>query len=154
MGVYNKASDVAAEIAARMATCTVALGAETDLGVKVYRGRRHVDDTMIPCSVLIEGDDVPSAGNKATIVQLSQRYVLFAYVPCDPDNPNDAAHAALRDMKKAVFTKDGKPDSKLGDAVRAVAYLGRDIGPRADGASFVLAAIEIGVNFLEDLADP
>ena len=154
MGVYNKASEIANEIAARLALRTIANGAETDLGVKVYRGRRHVDDTMIPCCVLIEGDDVPSAGNKATIVQLAQRYVLFAYVPCDPNNPNDAAHAALRDMKKAIFTKDGKPDSKLGDSVRSVEYLGRDIGPRADGAAFVLAAIEIGVSFLEDLSDP
>ena len=48
---------------------------------------------MIPCSVVIEGDDVPARVSVGTRYNLDQRYVLFAYVPCDPANPNDAAHA-------------------------------------------------------------
>lgn len=150
----HSAEAVGAELSARLATRTVAQGAETNLGAKVYRGRRHVDDTMIPCCVVIEGDDVPARVSVGTRYSLDQRYVLFAYVPCDPDNPNDAAHAAIRDMKRAVFVSGGQPDVKLGGKVKEVEYLGRDIGPRADGASFVLAAVEIGVSYVENVAEP
>jgi hypothetical protein len=150
----HSAEAVGTELSTRLAACTTALGAETDLGAKVYRGRRHVDDTMIPCCVVIEGDDVPARGNVKTDYRLDQRYVLFAYVPCDPDHPNDAAHAAIRDMKRALFNTNGVPDSKLGGKARDVEYLGRDIGPRADGAAFVLAALEVGVEYAENVANP
>lgn len=150
----HTAEAIGTEISARLATRTVAQGAETDLGAKAYRGRRHIDDTMIPCVVVIEGDDVPARGNVKTNYKLDQRYVLFAYVPCDPDNPNDAAHAAIRDMKRALFNTNGARDTTLGGKVKDIVYLGRDIGPRADGASFVLAALEVGVEYVEDVANP
>lgn len=150
----HSAEAVGTELSARMATRTVAQGAETNLGATVYRGRRYVDDSMIPCCVVIEGDDAPARVSVGTRYNLDQRYVLFAYVPCDPNHPNDAAHAAIRDMKRAVFSTDGQPDVKLGGKVKEVEYLGRDIGPRADGASFVLAAIEVGVTYVENVAEP
>jgi hypothetical protein len=149
------AEQIAAEIADRLATRTVALGAETNLGVKVYRGRTRIHDDMIPCSVVIEGDDVVARERGVgPTVKIEQRYVLMAYVPCDPDHPNDAAHKALRDLKRAIFVTAGKPDATWGRKVKDVEYLGRDIGPRADGAAFVLAVIEIAVEFPESLAAP
>ena len=154
MSLYQRAEDIGADIGTRLATCTVAQGAETDLGAKVHLGRRHVDDTMIPCCVVIEGDDVPARGNVKTAVKLDQRYVLFAYVTCDANNPNTAAHAAIRDMKRALFNTAGVPDNTLGGKVREIEYLGRDIGPRSDGAAFVLAAIEVGVEYVEHLSNP
>ena len=150
----HTAEDIGTELSTRLAACTVALGAESDLGTRVSPGRRRIDDTMIPCAVVIEGDDVPDRGNVKTSYKLDQRYVLYAYVPCDPDNPNDAAHAAIRDLKRAVFNTDGAADPKLGGLVRDCVYLGRDFGPRADGASFVLAAVEVGVEYVENVANP
>jgi hypothetical protein len=152
--VLNRAEDVANELKTRLATLTVLQGAETDIGRKVFGGRRKVDDTMLPCMSVIEGDDIPSRETATTTYELSQRYVLFAYLPCDPDDPNAAAHAALRDMKRAIFNSAGKPSTTWGNKVRNVEYLGRDIGPRADGASFVLASIEIAVTFVEALHAP
>lgn len=154
MSLLQRAEDIGIELAARLAACTVAQGAETDLGAKVYRGRRRVDDDMIPCVALIESVDRPSPVNVRTQAKIDQRYEVYAYLPCDPDNPNDAAHAALRDLKRAIFRTGGVPDAKLGGKVREVVYLGRDIGPRADGAKFVVAAIEVGVEYVEDLANP
>jgi hypothetical protein len=154
MTLLTRAEDVAAQIATRLATRTIALGAETDLGVSIYHGRRHVDDEMIPCSVIIEADDTPDDRTVLTSVSVGQRYVLFAYVPCDPLHPNVAAHKAIRDMKRAIFTTNGKPDRWWGQTIRGVKYLGRDIGPRADGAAFVLAAVEIEVSYVEDLTQP
>lgn len=150
----HTAEAIGDEITARLATRTIALGSETDLGLVVYRGRRHIDDSMIPCAVVIEGDDAPARSNVRTEYKIDQRYLLFAYVPCDPNHPNTAAHAAIRDMKRAVFSVGGKPDPRLGGKVRDLQYLGRDIGPRSDGSAFVLAAIELGVEYVEDLASP
>lgn len=154
MTIYTRAEDIGADLKTRILACTVAQGAETNLGATVHLGRRHIDDTMIPCCVVIEGDDVPDRGNVKTAVKLDQRYVLFAYVPCDPNNPNTAAHAAIRDLKRVLFNTAGAPDNRLGGKVREIVYLGRDIGPRSDGAAFVLAAIEVGVEYVEDLANP
>lgn len=151
---FHRAEDVAAELRQRVEQCTVALGAETDLGVKVYAGRRRVDDMMIPCTTIIEADDTPARVRVSTEYELAQRYVFFAYVECDPDNPNDAAHKAIRDLKRALFLTGGKADPTWGRKVRDVEYIGRDIGPRADGQKWVVAAVEIVVTYVENLASP
>lgn len=155
--LLQSAEDVAAEIVARLGTITIAQGAETDCGLVVFQGRRDVSEEMIPCSVVIEAEDTPDASRPGTLIDLAQRYVLFAYVPCDPLNPNLAAHKALRDLKRAIFRTPGEPERawpRWGGKVRKVMYLGRDIGPRSDGAAFVLATIEISVEYVEDLANP
>lgn len=147
----HRAEDVAAAIKARVLTRTKAQGAETDLGTKVYQGRRKIDDDMIPCCAIIEADDSTARTRSMRAeYDVEQRYVLFAYVLCDPDNPNVAAHAAIRDLKRAVLGGDGR----LGGLVRQVTYVGRDIGPRADGAAFVVAAIEFTVSYVEHMDAP
>lgn len=156
MVTLHSAEAVGLEISTRLARCTVALGAETDLGIKVFRGRRTVDDDMVPCAAVIEGqDDVEEHENsRTTEARIKQDYVMLAYVACDPQNPNDAAHKALRDMKRAVFATQGVADRTLGGKVKRVRYRGRDIGPRADGAAMVVAALEVSVEFVEDLSAP
>lgn len=153
MTPISTASGVAAEIFRRMEGIRIANGCETDIGRKVYRGKRKVDEDKVGdgCSVLIEGDDDPQdrSGRKPTIKN-AQRYVLGAYVPCDADHPNDAAHAVLRDLKRAIFGGAENFDGR----VFYVSYRGRDIGPRADGVNIVFALIEIDVQFVEDLANP
>lgn len=154
MEVLSSAEDVAGEIRRRVLGITQANGYETDIGLQVFQGLRHISDDMIPCAVVIEGDDVPGDANVKGDIELDQRYVLYGYLPCDPLNPNVAAHAAIRDLKRAIFVTNGKADKWWGRLVREVKYLGRDIGPRTDGAAFVLAAIEIQVTYVESLANP
>ena len=139
--IYSKASEVAAGVYARITAITKANGCETDIGLRVFRGRRNVDESVVPCAVLIEGNDVPTAraGNKIPSVSITQRYVVAAYVPCDADNPNDAAHAAIRDIKRAMFTGEGN----FGGRVMKVTYVGRDIGPRADGVPIVFVSANL-----------
>jgi hypothetical protein len=137
-----------AYLAERMATCTLAAGAETNFGVTVYRGRRKIDDDLIPCGVLVEGaeNSKGQAGRNST-VKLDLPFALHAYVPCDPHNPNIAGHAAKRDLKRAIFRGDPS-------ITRLITYHGGDVAPRADGAAHVLVAIEISVEAVEDLAHP
>lgn len=152
MSLIKRAADVAAELSTRLATRTKANGAETDIGARVMRGRRKIDDNQVPCCVIVEGLDSPTMGNsrRAPGVKVRQGYVLVAYDRCDPIHPNDKAHAMLRDLKRAIF-HDG---STLGDKVIAVDYIGRDIGPRGDGVDIVSATVEIVVEYEESLQNP
>lgn len=150
----QSAGNIGAAIQARMEGRTVATGAETDLGVKVFQGKRTVDEAQMPCSSLIEGDDIPDKVDGGTQALIRQRYALVAFMPCDPNNPNLAGHAAIRDLKRAIWLTNGKPDRSLGGLVKHVRYIGRDISPRPDGTAFLQAGIEIEVEFVEDLWNP
>lgn len=149
---YQKAEDIAKLIEARMQQITVAGGYETDIGTRVLRGARKVDDSWVPCSVIIEGNDKPeqSPSLKSAVVKIEQNYVLGGYTQCDPQNPNDAAHKIIRDLKKAMFA-DG---ANLAEKVVKIEYKGRDIGPRTDGVAIVFAIIELTVTYVEKLSEP
>lgn len=148
---HTTASEVVAALAERIASISRPNGFETDIGLRLFRGRRAVDESAVPCSVLIEGDDsVLDQTGRLPVVKLRQRYVLAAYVACDANNPNDAAHAAIRDLKRAIF--GGAPN--LGGKVLVVTYQGRDIGPRADGVPVVFVTVEVDVDYVEDLRNP
>lgn len=149
--------DIGAEIASRLAACTVAAGAETDLGTRVYRGRRRIDDAQIPCVVVVEGSSQSLADDdRVGDVLHAMDVALHAYLPCDADNPNVAAHAALRDLKRALWPKlsGNRIDASLGKRARAVRFTTQDIAPRADGAGFVLAVLQVSVEVAEDLSTP
>lgn len=154
--MLNSSEGVGAALLARLATCTVSQGAETNLGLVQYRGRRMVDPDMVPCVTLVEGDDEITEGDGVGTagVQVNQSFVMLAFVPCDPDHPNDAAHAALRDMMRAVFRTEGRGDRTLGRQVQRVSYRGRDVGPRSDGDASVCVVLEVAVRFYLDLSNP
>lgn len=150
MTYLKKAADIATELSARLAKIKVADGANTDIGSTVLRGRRRIDDNQVPCVVLIEGPDAPgTTPGRIPQCEIAQTYVLVGYDKCHPNHPNDKAHLMIRDLKRAVF-HDGVT---LGDKVRKVTYVGRDIGPRGDGVDVVCATVEITVSYVEDLAD-
>lgn len=151
MSTFHQATQVATELAARLATITVANGFNSDIGLRVLRGRRRIDDAQVPCSVLAEGPDTPTSGpGRLPTVEVKQSYILIAYHECDPDHPNDKGHELLKDLKRSIFA-DGVT---LGGQVKRVHYRGRDIGPRGDGVNIVCATIEIDVDYVEDLTNP
>lgn len=152
--VITKASDLADYITARVALIKTADGYNTDIGLSVHRGRLKIDDDMIPCAVIIEGDDQPGDVVNREEIKITQSYVLGGYVKCDPDQPNDAAHLVIKDLKKAIFTGLVVNGGVNFDRkVRSVRYVGRNIGPRSDGKAFVFAVIYIDVEFSETLAN-
>ena len=154
MNEYQTASEIAAYIAGEIGKIKKVNGFETDIGLRVYRGRRDVHDDHVPCAVLIEGKDKveQSASRREATAKVDQHYALGGYSPCDPDHPNDEAHKIIRDLKRAIFGGDN--GTTLNGKVRAVEYKGRDIGPRTDGEPIVFAVIEITVSYVERLAAP
>lgn len=151
---FTKAEGISLEIQTRLQGITEALGAETDIGRMVYLGRRNIDRALIPCAVVIEGNDNPEPARVATEFQNVQNYVLIACLACDINHPNRAAHAAIRDMKRAIFKGAGRLGVTFNGKVRKVEYVGREISPRADGEAFIFAFIEISVTYAENLIDP
>jgi len=152
MSTYFTAAAVSAEIKSRLQEILVASGCETDIGRDVMMGRRKIPgDDKPPCMIVLEGVDfISDTPGRLPTALIEQQYVISAYGPCDPDNPNDAAHAMIRDIKRAIF----KGDATFGGKVRLVKYLGRDIGPRPDGVALVEAQVLIAVEYVENLSEP
>ena len=146
---FTKASDIAEYLTTLLAGVTVANGYHTDIGLRVFRGKRSKVEEQIPCAVLIEGEDHPGESAGRESIKIVQDYVVGGYVACDPDNPNDAAHLVLKDIKKVLFQQG----PRMGNRVTNISYSGRDIGPRPDGVAIVFAVVHISITFAETLAD-
>ena len=155
---YTRARDIALHLTDLLAGISKVNGYETDIGLRVFRGKRKIDDTQVPCAVIIEGEDKPGGSQGPASQQVTQSYVLGGYAECDPDHPNDTAHQIIADIKRAIFTcvnptraEQISGTTTLGGRVKSVAYVGRDIGPRTDGVPIVFAVVHIDVVFVEQL---
>jgi hypothetical protein len=144
------ASTVATKIAERLQAISIANGYATDIGLRVYRGRRRVEDNHMPCITIVEGDDKIIDDGVQGNALLAQQYHIEAHTACDPNNPNDAAHLMIGDMKKALFGAD----ITFARTVRKFLYRGRMILPRDDGLAVVAANITVEAVFPESLANP
>ena len=143
------ANDTALAIAALLAGIRTANGYNTDAGIRVYRGRRAVDEDEIPCLTLIEGEDSVIDANDRQ-VSLAVPYSIEGHTACDAENPNDAAHVLIADIKRAIFSAD----NRLGGLVKDIRYTGRIMAPRTDGASIAVVSVGIEARLVENLAQP
>lgn len=150
--VINQASVLAEYVTEQMERITVANGFNTDIGLRVFRGRRKIDEDHVPCGVVIEGVDTPGDQVGRDSLRITQEYTLGGYVRCDPDHPNDAAHLLIKDIKRVMFPN--LMDRNFGGRVVKVEYTGRDIGPRVDGEPIVFAVVHIQVQYAETLSNP
>lgn len=152
MTTHFTAGAVSAEIKTRLQAILLTNNCETDIGRDVMMGRRKIPgDDQPPCVMVLEGlDDNQDQPGRSPLALVEQQYVISAFDKCDADNPNDQAHAMIRDIKRAIF-KDG---ADWGGKVKKVKYIGRDIGPRPDGVALVQAQVLISVTYVEDLSNP
>ncbi len=150
--VYTSASDVAAQIIGRVAAIRRDAGFETDIGATVFDGNLAVNDGDVPCVSVIEGaDDVSDAPGRVPVWNVGQAFVLAGYTRCSSVAASDTARAIANDLKRAIFTTNGKPDATLGGKVLQVHYRGKNIAPSADGAAIVMATVEIGVQYVDQI---
>ena len=148
----SAANDIALAISARAATILTASGYQTNIGARTYRGRKRLDEKNLPCVVIVERED-KVLDNRPGQVKLAQPFVIEGHMKCDPDNPNDVGHKIIADIKKALFT--GKFTYGMnGSQTLPLVYVGRTIAPREDGVDVVSAAVEVTVEYVEQLAAP
>lgn len=148
------ANDIALELSERLEAITTANGYNTDIGARILRGRRRLDPAAMPCVVIIENPDlVLNRVSKGTLVKLRHAFVIEGHMECDPDNPNDAGHLMVADIKRAIFSKAVDVHDAQNRIV-TMEYAGRTIAPREDGMNFAAAGVEINVEYAEDLAAP
>lgn len=141
---------IAAELAARVAQISIVNGYRTDIGQQVFDGRRHLDETHMPCTVIFADDDDP-AGAQLPNSKTSLPFLLEGHAACDPDHPNVVGRKIVSDLKKAVFSGDLTFGDKRAVACR---YGGRSISPRPDGLALISANIVVVVDVVENLAAP
>lgn len=145
----TKASELAITLTTRLSEITIANGYNTDIGARVFRGKRSIGEGAVPCVIIVEGDDTPTS-DALRNVAIDQAYSIEAHDACDPNNPNDKAHLILVDIKRAIFGKD----QNLDGLARKLEYKGRSILPREDGLAIVTAGISINVRYVDDLTNP
>ena len=151
----SKAKQLAQAIYERVSTIRVANGYNTDIGLKVFRGRRTADEKDVPMSFIVEGDD-EVLQQQTNEVRVAIPFAIEGHTACDPDNPNDAVHDIVADLKRAIFGGD----RTFGGLVRSnnggqpLQYMGRTIGEREDGAKVVGAAILFKAEIMENLSNP
>ena len=68
----NHAKKVEQAFAARLSLILTGSGFRTDIGLRVFRGRRKIDPDQIPCVVIVGGDDTITAQKRGEVV-LDQR---------------------------------------------------------------------------------
>lgn len=142
------AQDIANWLTEKVGAISTANGYHTNVGARVFRGRRRLDDDTPPCTVIAELEDTVIEQTQRGLVHLQQVYAIEAHDVCDPDHPNDKCLLIIQDLKKAVFQ-----DPTMGRLVKKIAYRGRTIGPRDEGNSLCFAAIRIAVDYAENLVE-
>ena len=150
----SKAHEISLAIAARLERITVANGYHTDIGLRVMRGRRRIDPSQIPCAVIVERDDkvADEQGRRERRAKVRAPFALEGHAECDANHPNDRAHEMIADIKRAIFSEPFT--FGVGEQAIMVEYAGRTISPREDGMAVVAAAVEIIIDFAEQLATP
>lgn len=148
-----KAAALANKLSDKLAQITTANGFRTNIGERVYRGRRNLDTTNIPCVTIYEGEDRVE-GEAMREVTISQLYVLEGHAACDVNHPNDRAHEIIADLKEALFKGVTVTTRPLDGLAKKLTYKNRIISPREDGQAFITGAVIIEVFFVEDLTSP
>lgn len=136
-------------------TVTTENGFLSNAGANVYRGRLNFNDLDVPCIAIGEADDIPTGEIEyGRVISGKQRFVIDAYVPCDTDNPNDAAHDAISDIKRVLFKNVNATGGggALQHVAQRIRYINRSIGPRPEGGAIVRGTVTIEVSFKEELA--
>ena len=144
----NHSKKVEQAFSARLGQILVSNGFRSDIGCRVFRGRRKIDPDQIPCVVIVGSDDSVLAQKRGE-VSLSESYIIEAHSLCDPDNPNDSALDMIADIKRAMWGGD----KSFGGLVRNLEYTNRIISPRDDGSALVSAGVELSADFSETLGD-
>lgn len=140
------ADDIATTLVAKLMTIRTANGYATECGSQVFQGRRAISVEQTPCVVIHEGDEKIDDGTRRTFKNATD-YVLEGFATCDADNPNVAARAIVKDIKRAVFTGD----ITFGSGVVRLEYLGRFIGENPAGTNYVSARVGIRVTYADHM---
>ena len=148
----STAKDIAQALTDRLATITTANGYTTNIGSRVMRGRRRLDEKHLPCAVIIDAEDEVPDQMQTGNAKIRVKYVIEGHSECDADNPNDTAHDMIADIKRALW--GSRITFGANKTVLRLYYNGRGIAPREDGMAVVSASVQISADYAEDLSSP
>lgn len=150
------AQQVLGALAARLAQISVAGGYNTDAGLHVFRGRAFLDpSTEVPALTVVENDEQGTdAEVTGTLVRETTAYQVQGLVRADRDNPLDAGHELLADIKRALFKAPEGPEFEQLIAGATLAYTGRQVLSREEGQSFAEVSVSLEVTHSERYGNP
>lgn len=145
------------DIVDRLETISLASGYNTDAGSHVFRGRVYIDeDSEIPGLTVVENDEQGSEAEvNGTQVRETTQYEIHGLVVADPDNPLDAGHGLVADIKRALFQHPNGPEFEtLPKSGASLEYLGRQVMSSADGSNLAEVIVQLNVSHGEQYGNP
>jgi hypothetical protein len=149
----TREAEIELALTTRLQGITTANGYATDAGLRVFRGKRSISEDDVPCLVIVTGDleaEPGTQGPQMVKVRPFLPYTVEGHIACDPNNPNDAAHQLIGDVKRCLWSQD----FRLGGKAIGLYYAGRAIAPRESGVRVVVAAVHLSIMHVEDLKNP
>lgn len=144
-----------AAVIARLELIQVANGYHTDAGLKVFRARRSLGKTDLPCVVVWDSGEEPVGesgnGNSRSITVL-QRIGVEVHAAADRDETGEVLGLLKEDAKRALLIYDGlaDDDGKLG----VVEYEGAEPIPREDGGVSEAIRLNTAMKYPEARGNP
>lgn len=137
---------------ARLSQILIANNFETDAGANVFRGLLDfTHDDPIPALSIIEQDIEVIEGEENPSSLLTLPIVVMGWAKADRDNPSDAAHQLIADIKKGLFLQN---ERTIGDDAQDLEYRGRTIFQREPGSKTIFVTVSCRVRFVEIYGDP
>lgn len=147
----SKALTVIKTVQSELEKITIANGYSSDAGFRVSRGRLRLSpDEVFPLLLIHEGDESIEKRVGNNVVQIQLPIVVEGFDVSDPENPLDAAHDLLADIKRALFPSI----QKYSGLIIRCEYDGKSIQPPDDGSSFVSVIVRLNILWGEYLAEP
>lgn len=145
------------DIVDRLETISVANGYNTDAGSHVFRGRTYIDeDNELPGLTVIENDEQGTEAQvSGTQVRETTGYEVHGLITADPNNPLDAGHQLVADIKRALFQHPSGPEFEtLPKSGATLEYLGRQVLSSPLGSELAEVMVQLNVSHSEQYGNP
>lgn len=151
MTIVSRADEIAKTLKTRLQSIRKSNGFHTDIGAKVFRGKRQL--TTGNCVTIYEGEEDAGRATRREPYTTTAvlHYTAEAALDCDPDNPDIAGHKVVADILRALFAGSETLDGLL---AAPILYTGRVIQPRMDGQSMVAVQIKLDATYSLTPANP
>lgn len=133
----------------------------TSAGGQIYIARGKVDQSVLPCLILVPGDETaaPTTGDGAPSGQSQAMRMSFevnveGHVTAEQSNTGEQLEYIKADIKRAVLLFDSPTLADGNFKIGPVGYLGSTPSPRDDGSQTESVQCRFRVTYTEKFGDP
>lgn len=155
MNMDSIAERALAEVARRLESITVANGYSTDAGLRVFRARRSISKTDLPCVVVWAGQEAIENGDGSHLAySVVLSIIVDGHVMANQLTTGKTVEGLRADIKRAVLSdRSGALSDSVGN-IGLLAILSSDGAPRDDGGESETVAVQFSASYREAHGNP